>query len=92
MFNALLMLLGFTALTDLQPAAVLAVAVLGALGLLLVQRFGVSPFSAGSPARVRGAVLRARALRLAFLVIRDPDGPGRTRPRAPGPAPAAAGM
>lgn len=41
-------------------------------------------------ARVRTA-LRDRARRTAFLPQRDPDGPGRRRPRAPGaPLPTAA--
>lgn len=42
------------------------------------------------PTRVRTA-LRERALRTAFLPQRDPDAPGRRRPRAPGrPLPTAA--
>ncbi|GCD99571.1 DUF6412 domain-containing protein [Embleya hyalina] len=40
-------------------------------------------------ARARGAALRRRADRLAFLPSRDPDAPGRARPRAPGTGPAA---
>ncbi|MDI2126363.1 DUF6412 domain-containing protein [Yinghuangia seranimata] len=38
----------------------------------------------GGPERVRARVLRELALKLAFLPLRDPDGPGHTRPRAPG--------
>ncbi|GHH76629.1 hypothetical protein GCM10018793_22800 [Streptomyces sulfonofaciens] len=42
------------------------------------------------PTRVRTA-LRERAQRTAFLPQRDPDAPGRSRPRAPGrPSPTAA--
>lgn len=37
------------------------------------------------PTRVRTAI-RDRAHRTAFLPQRDPDAPGRTRPRAPGRA------
>ncbi|MFE2507656.1 DUF6412 domain-containing protein [Streptomyces naganishii] len=40
------------------------------------------------PTRVRTA-LRDRDRRTAFLPQRDPDAPGRRRPRAPGRAPAA---
>ncbi|MGW2637331.1 DUF6412 domain-containing protein [Streptomyces sp. NPDC001348] len=39
------------------------------------------------PTRIRTAI-RDRARRTAFLPQRDPDAPGRRRPRAPGHAPA----
>lgn len=36
-----------------------------------------------APARVRTGRLREYAWQAAFLRLRDPDAPGRTRPRAP---------
>jgi hypothetical protein len=43
-----------------------------------------------APARTRTIALRQRARRAEFLRLRDPDAPGRTRPRAPSASPAAA--
>ncbi len=45
---------------------------------------------ARTPAAVHAAALRRRAYRTAYLPPRDPDAPGRARPRAPGHRPAAA--
>lgn len=56
-----------------------AAAVVSALGL-------AADRLPGGPQRVRARVMRALALRLAYLSLRDPDGPGQTRPRAPGGA------
>lgn len=42
------------------------------------------------PARIRVVVLRECARHTAFLRLRDPAAPGRSRPRAPSAAPAAA--
>lgn len=39
---------------------------------------------AATPAQVRTVGLRERSWQAAFLRLRDPDAPGRTRPRAPG--------
>jgi hypothetical protein len=39
---------------------------------------------AATPAQVRTVRLRERSWQAAFLRLRDPDAPGRTRPRAPG--------
>jgi hypothetical protein len=38
---------------------------------------------AATPARIRTARLREHSWQAAFLRLRDPDAPGRTRPRAP---------
>jgi hypothetical protein len=43
-----------------------------------------------APVRVRTLSLRERAKLTVFLRLRDPDAPGRTRPRAPGLGSAAA--
>jgi hypothetical protein len=43
-----------------------------------------------TPATVRTLSLRERAKLTVFLRLRDPDAPGRTRPRAPGLGSAAA--
>ncbi|WP_282205780.1 DUF6412 domain-containing protein [Kitasatospora fiedleri] len=45
---------------------------------------------ARTPAAVHAGALRRRAYRTAYLAPRDPDAPGRARPRAPGQPPAAA--
>jgi hypothetical protein len=80
---------GLTALT----AAVLALsagAVLVALLALLTSVAGVSRTAAALPVIRRARALRERSKRTAFLRQRDPDAAGRTRPRAPSAAPAAA--
>jgi hypothetical protein len=43
-----------------------------------------------SPVRGRAVALRERSRRAAFLRLRDPNAPGRPRPRAPGLRSAAA--
>ncbi|WP_237534603.1 DUF6412 domain-containing protein [Streptomyces sp. SID3343] len=63
--------------------------VVAAVGVVLALAVGVDVrVPSGSSARVRGASLRRQAALLAFLSLRDPDGPGRCRPRAPGAGPA----
>lgn len=66
--------------------AVLAVAVVGCLAVSA----SLAGASAGLPVLRRIAALRDRSVRVAFLRQRDPDARGRTRPRAPSAAPAAA--
>ncbi|MQA09281.1 MAG: hypothetical protein GEU98_12180 [Pseudonocardiaceae bacterium] len=44
----------------------------------------------GTPARVRTIALRVRAWHAAFLRLRNPNAPGRARPRAPSVSVAAA--
>ncbi|MEU6666269.1 DUF6412 domain-containing protein [Streptomyces sp. NPDC046727] len=61
-------------------ATATAAATLAACALLTARSVPAVP-----PTRVRTAI-RDRARRTAFLPQRDPDAPGRRRPRAPGPA------
>lgn len=74
-----------------QRLAILAVAVLAAavVGSLAV---GASVEGAAGPLPVvrRVAALREKSWRVAFLRLRDPDARGRSRPRAPSAAQAAA--
>jgi len=79
-----------------QRAAVVTVAVL-AVAVLAVEVAGARAISAtlavatgATPVRRRVAALRRRSWRVAFLPQRDPDARGRSRPRAPAAAPAAA--
>lgn len=66
--------------------AVLAVAVIGSLAAG-ASRAGATT---GLPVLRRFAALREKSWRVAILRQRDPDARGRTRPRAPTAAPAAA--
>ncbi|MGB3443445.1 MAG: DUF6412 domain-containing protein [Actinophytocola sp.] len=50
----------------------------------------VLPVRLEKPVQVRTLSLRERAKLTVFLRLRDPDAPGRTRPRAPGFGSAAA--
>ena len=51
----------------------------------------LGPVAAGAmPVRRRVAALRRKSWRVSFLPQRDPDARGRSRPRAPSAAPAAA--
>jgi Family of unknown function (DUF6412) len=76
---------GLTALA----ATVLAGAMLVAVVALLTSVAGVSR-AAALPLVRRARALREKSWRAAFLRQRDPDAAGRTRPRAPSAAPAAA--
>ena len=71
-------------------AAVLAGAMLAAVLALLTSVAGVSRTAAAQPLVRRARALREKSWRAAFLRQRDPDAAGRTRPRAPSAAPAAA--
>ncbi|MEU7558092.1 DUF6412 domain-containing protein [Streptomyces eurythermus] len=70
---------GLTTAVALAATATVA-AMLAVCALLAARRVPVVP-----PNRVRTAI-RDRARRTAFLPQRDPDAPGRRRPRAPGHA------
>ena len=79
-----------------QRAAEVTVAVL-AVAVLAVELAGSRAISASVavaggaiPVRRRVAALRRRSWRVAFLPQRDPDARGRSRPRAPSAALAAA--
>jgi uncharacterized membrane protein len=85
-------LLAVLALADTpQRAAVLTVAV---LAVAVVGGLALSASLAGAttalPVQRRVTALREKSWRVAFLRQRDPDASGRTRPRAPSAAPAAA--
>ena len=71
-------------------ASVLAGAMLAAVLTLLTSVAGVSRTAAALPLIRRARALREKSWRAAFLRQRDPDAAGRTRPRAPSAAPAAA--
>ena len=77
---------GLTALA----ATVLAGATLAAVLALLTSVAGVSRTTAALPLIRRARALREKSWRAAFLRQRDPDAAGRTRPRAPSAAQAAA--
>jgi len=77
---------GLTALA----ATVLAGAMLAAIVAVLTSVTGVSRTAAALPLIRRTRALREKSWRAAFLRQRDPDAAGRTRPRAPSAAPAAA--
>jgi len=77
-----LVLPGLFALALLHsPAEALAAVTAVALVLLLLV---AAPVVEAAPAWVRSLSLRDKALKAAFLRLRDPDAAGRPRPRAPG--------
>jgi len=71
-------------------AAVLAGAMLAAVLALLTSVAGASRLAAAIPLIRHSSAFREKSWRAAFLRQRDPDAAGRTRPRAPTAAPAAA--
>ena len=77
---------GLTALA----AAVLAGAMFAAVLALLTSVASLSRTTAALPMIRRTSALREKSWRAAFLRQRDPDAAGRSRPRAPSAAPAAA--
>lgn len=77
---------GLTALA----AAVLAGAVFAAVLVVLTSVASLSRTTAALPMLRRASALREKSWRAAFLRQRDPDAAGRSRPRAPSAAPAAA--
>jgi uncharacterized protein DUF6412 len=77
---------GLTALA----ASVLAGAMFAAVLALLTSVASLSRTSGALPMIRRASALREKSWRAAFLRQRDPDAAGRSRPRAPSAAPAAA--
>ncbi|GAA0253132.1 DUF6412 domain-containing protein [Saccharothrix sp. NPDC042600] len=77
-----LLLAGLFALTLLHSPTelVAALAAVAVVVLLLT----AAPDVQSTPAWVRSLSLRDKALRTAFVRLRDPDAAGRPRPRAPG--------
>ena len=70
--------------------AVLAGAMLAAVLVLLTSVASFSRTTGPLPMTRRASALREKSWRAAFLRQRDPDAAGRSRPRAPSAAPAAA--
>jgi len=74
-----------------QRLAALAVAVLAAVAAgCVAAAVRVERAPAAVPVVRRVTALRDKSWRVAFLRLRDPDARGRSRPRAPSAAPAAA--
>jgi uncharacterized protein DUF6412 len=73
-----------------MAGAVLAGAMLAAILALLTSVASPSRGSAALPLIRRACALREKSWRAAFQRQRDPDAAGRSRPRAPAAAPAAA--
>jgi len=67
-----------------------AITLTGVLMALLAQGARIAATAAAVPLGCRAAALRAKSWRAGFLPQRDPDAPGRSRPRAPTASPAAA--
>ena len=65
-------------------AGLLSVAALVAMAALLARVALALPGTDSTVATVRSRAVRRRAARLGTVVVRDPDAPGRSRPRAPG--------
>lgn len=71
-------------------AALLAATVAAGLVAALAPRAGATRTPTTGPLVSRTAAFREKSWCAAFLRQRDPDAPGRARPRAPSAAPAAA--
>jgi hypothetical protein len=67
-----------------------AITLTGVLVGLLAQGSRIAAAATAVPLGCRAAALRAKAWRAGFLPQRDPDAPGRARPRAPTASPAVA--
>ena len=74
------------------PAGFVGIATIAVAGVLLAVLVSqpIDADSLHSTIRVRAIALRERARHSAHLRLRDPDAPGRPRPRAPGMATATA--
>lgn len=80
---------GLSVLTVLS-AAVLATMLTGLVAAVIIGSARVACAVTAAPLRRRASGLREKSWCAAFLPQRDPDAPGRSRPRAPSAAPAAA--
>ena len=83
-----LILMGGKPSTGLAMLA--AITLTAMLVTLLAAAARIGAAATAIPLGCRVAALREKSWRAAFLPQRDPDGPGRARPRAPSAAPAAA--
>jgi Family of unknown function (DUF6412) len=77
-------------LTSSGLAMLAAITLTGMLIVLLAAGARIAAVATAVPLGGRAAALREKSWRAAFLPLRDPDAPGRARPRAPTAAPAAA--
>ncbi|OLF05210.1 hypothetical protein BLA60_37350 [Actinophytocola xinjiangensis] len=84
---ALLLALPATAHGPLALATALTAGLATAIGVAAVVVVRLAPTV--TPASVRTVSLRERARLTSTVRLRDPDAPGRTRPRAPSVRPAA---
>lgn len=67
------------------PAALgLVVVGVAAVAAVMTALLTLLPSSDAGAARVRAGSIRRKAAAVGVVVVRDPDAPGRTRPRAPG--------
>jgi len=85
--------LGFALLPDGRPAGLMvlaAVTLTCLLVALLAQGARLAAAVTAAPQRSGAAALREKSWRAGFVPQRDPDAPGRARPRAPTAGPAAA--
>jgi len=85
--------LGFALVPDGKPAGLMALAAVTLTGLLialLAQGVRLAATVTAAPRKSGAAALREKSWRAGFVSQRDPDAPGRARPRAPSAAPAAA--
>jgi Family of unknown function (DUF6412) len=85
--------LGFTLVPDGKPAGLMALAAVTLTCLLvalLAQGARLAATVTAAPLKSGVAALREKSWRAGFVSQRDPDAPGRARPRAPTAGPAAA--
>lgn len=75
---------------DTGPLGLATALTAGLVTALGVCAIGLRTESATAPVAVRAIALRTRALLTTGVRLRDPDAPGRTRPRAPSSGSAAA--
>jgi hypothetical protein len=83
----------FTLVPDGKPAGLMALAAVTLTCLLvalLAQGARLAAAVTAAPQRSGVAALREKSWRAGFISQRDPDAPGRARPRAPTAGPAAA--
>ena len=83
---------GFALVPGEKPTVLVALAAVTLTCLLvsLLARGGWLAAFAAAPLRSSAAALREKSWRAGFVSQRDPDAPGRARPRAPTAGPAAA--
>lgn len=78
------------ATTGLATTVLATTVLAGVLVAVFARGWPLARAAAAGPLTSRAAALREKSWRAAFGRQRDPDAPGRPRPRAPSAAPAAA--